>query len=148
MAADDITEEFDDDLDPDIDEIDDEDIDEDFDEETDDDDVVEDDLLVDDGEDSEADLDDDGDEDDEDDEDDRDEALEELEAAELEIEDDPETLLVDEAAEIREMRRDELGIGGTAREQSADEFVCTECFLVKKVSQLANKKRRICRDCI
>lgn len=148
MAADDITEDFDDDLDPDIDEIDDEDIDEDFDEETDDDDVVEDDLLVDDGEDSEADLDDDGDEDDEDDEDDRDEALEELEAAELEIEDDPETLLVDEAAEIREMRRDELGIGGTAREQSADEFVCTECFLVKKVSQLANKKRRICRDCI
>ena len=40
----------------------------------------------------------------------RDEALEELEAEELEIEDDPETILVDEAAEIRSMRRDELGL--------------------------------------
>ena len=66
----------------------------------------------------------------------------------VKIEDDPETLLVDEAAEIREMRRDELGIGTNAREQSSDEFVCTECFLVKKVSQLANKSRRVCRDCV
>ena len=55
---------------------------------------------------------------------------------------------MDEAAEIREMRRDELGIGANAREQTPDEFVCTECFLVKKVSQLANKSRRVCRDCV
>ncbi len=152
MAADDITEDFDEDLD--VDDIDEEDIAEDFVDDDDDEEeieVVDDDALegdaVDDDEDD--DFDDDDEDDDEDDEEaDRDEALEELEAAELEIEDDPETLLVDEAAEIREMRRDELGIGGSAREQSADEFVCTECFLVKKVSQLANKKRRVCRDCI
>jgi hypothetical protein len=28
-----------------------------------------------------------------------------------------------------------------------DEFTCTSCFLVHHRSQLANEKRRICRDC-
>lgn len=148
MAADDITDDFDDDDELDIEDIAEDDLADDFDDD-------EDEVVVDDDDDDVADeVDDDFDDDeedegdDEDDEEDRDEALEELEAAELEIEDDPETLLVDEAAEIREMRREELGIGGSAREQSADEFVCSECFLVKKTSQLANKKRRVCRDCV
>ncbi len=138
MASDDITEDLEE-----LEELD-EELDEDLDEELDEDLDDEDDF----GDDDDDEFADDDDEDDSDDEDEPDEALEELEAAELEIEDDPETLLVDEAAEIREMRRDELGIGANAREQSPDEFVCTECFLVKKVSQLANKSRRICRDCV
>jgi hypothetical protein len=29
-----------------------------------------------------------------------------------------------------------------------DEFVCRSCFLVKHSSQLANKKRGLCRDCV
>jgi hypothetical protein len=28
------------------------------------------------------------------------------------------------------------------------EFVCQSCFLVKHQSQLADKERQICRDCI
>ncbi len=29
-----------------------------------------------------------------------------------------------------------------------DEFVCSSCFLVKHPSQLADKKKKLCRDCI
>ncbi len=29
-----------------------------------------------------------------------------------------------------------------------DEFVCRSCFLVKNVAQLADRKRRLCKDCI
>jgi len=76
-----------------------------------------------------------------------DEALEELEAAELEIEDDPATLLIDEAAEIREMRREELGLT-SGQDIQTGEFVCSECFLVKAGTQLANKARKICADCV
>ena len=76
-----------------------------------------------------------------------DEALEELEAAELEIEDDPATLLIDEAAEIREMRREELGLTG-GQEMQSGEFVCSECFLMKAGTQLANKSRKVCADCV
>jgi hypothetical protein len=32
--------------------------------------------------------------------------------------------------------------------KQADEFVCRSCFLVKKLSQMADKKRRICLDCV
>jgi hypothetical protein len=76
-----------------------------------------------------------------------DEALEELEAAELEIEDDPATLLIDEAAEIREMRREELGLTG-GQEMQSGEFVCSVCFLMKAGTQLANKSRKVCADCV
>lgn len=30
----------------------------------------------------------------------------------------------------------------------ADEFICASCRLVKKKSQLADRKRRLCRDCV
>jgi hypothetical protein len=76
-----------------------------------------------------------------------DEALEELEAAELEIEDDPATLLIDEAAEIREMRREELGLTA-GQDMQTGEFVCSVCFLMKAGTQLANKTRKICADCV
>jgi hypothetical protein len=32
--------------------------------------------------------------------------------------------------------------------KQADEFRCTNCFLIKKTSQLADPKRQLCRDCV
>lgn len=79
-----------------------------------------------------------------------DEALEELEAEELELleEEVAETLLVDEAAELRAIRRAELTLDTDAQEIRGDEFVCSSCFLVKRISQLGDKRRLICKDCL
>lgn len=78
-----------------------------------------------------------------------DEALDELEAEELELIDDEvsESLLVDEAAELRAIRREELTLNVDAQAVRAGEFVCQLCFLVKRSSQLANRKKMICFDC-
>lgn len=55
---------------------------------------------------------------------------------------------------------DEESVFDMAREESpgpiavrtvprkADEFVCSSCHLVKHLSQLADRKRRLCRDCV
>jgi hypothetical protein len=92
--------------------------------------------------------------DDEDDDDDHDEetaeALEELENQELQLLDDEanEAMLVDEVAELRAMRREELTMNVDAQSQKADEFVCQSCFMVKRTSQLANKRKMICFDCV
>jgi hypothetical protein len=105
-------------------------------------------VVVDDEDDDEDDADD---ADDDEDDDDDDEALDELEAEELEMLTDDEsieTLVVDEAAELRAIRRAEIAMEGEVVDgAAADEFVCTSCFLVKKTSQLTNKRKRICRDC-
>ena len=104
------------------------------------------------------DLDGDDDTDDSDDSDDSDdddeeeaEALDELEAEELEMlteDESVETLVVDEAAEMRAIRRAEIAMDrDAADEATSDEFVCSSCFLVKRTSQLANKRRKICADC-
>ena len=88
---------------------------------------------------------------DDDDEDDDREALDELEAEELEMltdDEESETLIVDEAEELRAIRRAELALesdGVGARAQ--DEFLCEGCFLVLKRSQLAAGRRSLCRDC-
>ncbi len=93
---------------------------------------------------------DDADDDDKTPEDDT-KALDELEAEELEMlteDESVETIVVDEAAEMRAIRRAELSMeGDSADEASAEEFVCTSCFLVKRTSQLANKRKKICLDC-
>lgn len=77
------------------------------------------------------------------------EALDELEAEELELLDEEveDALLVDEAAELRAIRREELTLNVDAQAPRSDEFVCRSCFLVKRSSQLANKRKMICRDC-
>ena len=80
-----------------------------------------------------------------------DEALDELEAEELEMlteDETSETLVVDEAAEMRAIRRAELAMDqqGVA-EATEGEFVCSSCFLVLKSSQLANPRKKICKDC-
>ena len=80
-----------------------------------------------------------------------DKALDELEAEELDMLTDDEaseTLVIDEAAEILAIRRAELSLSGDeVGEARSDEFVCTSCFLVKKSSQLSDKRKKICLDC-
>lgn len=113
-----------------------------------DDDIEETDVIdeIDEVDDDDADA---GDDTEDDDEIEADEALEELEAEELELlaEEAADALLVDEATELREIRRAELGLNIGAQEARLDEFVCSLCFLVKRTSQLANKRKLICRDC-
>ena len=79
------------------------------------------------------------------------EALDELEAEELDMlteDETSETLVIDEAAEMRAIRRAEIAMEvESVDEATPDEFVCTNCFLVKRSSQLANKRKKICRDC-
>lgn len=79
------------------------------------------------------------------------EALDELEAEELDMltdDETSETLVVDEAAEMRQIRREELAMDRKGADEATEgEFVCTSCFLVLKTSQLADGRRKICRDC-
>ena len=108
----------------------------------------------------EADVDADDDEWSEDDDDDSEDAeekgettedLDELESEELEMltEDElSETLVVDEAAELRAIRRAELAMSDeTGSERGDDEFLCQGCFLVLNTSQLTDKRRKLCSDC-
>jgi hypothetical protein len=79
------------------------------------------------------------------------EALDELEAEELEMltEDEAaESLPVDEAEELRQMQRVAIELEASADAIGDDEFVCKGCFLVKRVTQLADKRKRLCRDCV
>ncbi|MBT8202752.1 MAG: DUF4193 family protein [Acidimicrobiia bacterium] len=45
------------------------------------------------------------------------------------------------------MRRAELALQKEADSVAAGEFVCSSCFLVKRTTQLANKRKQICNDC-
>jgi len=78
-------------------------------------------------------------------------ALDELEAEELEMltdDESDETLVIDEAAEMRAIRRAEIAMqNDSIDEPTSNEFVCSSCFLVKRESQLANKRKKICLDC-
>ena len=106
----------------------------------------EDDIVV-----EEDDLEDEEDEDEDEEHDDETaEALEELENQELQLLDDEanEAMLVDEVAELRAMRREELTMNVDAQIQKPDEFVCQNCFMVKRTSQLANKRKMIRLDCV
>ncbi len=78
------------------------------------------------------------------------EALEELETQELKLNEDEESeaLLIDEVKELRAMRREELTMNVDAQVQKSDEFVCQSCFMVKRMSQMANKRKMICQDCV
>jgi hypothetical protein len=93
--------------------------------------------------DTDADSDDDGEE--------TTEALDELEAEEREMlteDESDEAIVVDEAAEMRAIRRAEISMDEESADSAhSDEFVCSSCFLVKKNSQMANKRRKICFDC-
>jgi hypothetical protein len=79
------------------------------------------------------------------------EALDELEAEELEMltdDESSEALVVDEAAEMRAIRREELAMDRSGADEATEgEFVCSQCFLVLKTSQLADARRNVCNDC-
>ena len=77
------------------------------------------------------------------------EALEELESEELKLLDEEvsDALLVDEVKELRAIRREELTMDVDAQVARSDEFVCQSCFLVKRTSQLANRRKMLCADC-
>lgn len=138
-----------DDLDPDEDlEEDDLDPEEDIDE---DDDLGDGDLDDDDLDEDDIDGDDQDEDDDEDDEDDQKTVtLDALEAEELETVEtnDPATILVDEASEIKALRRKEMAIDVEADSRRVDEFVCTSCFLLRKNVQLADPENTLCADCV
>ncbi len=79
------------------------------------------------------------------------EALDELEAEELEMlteDEEAESLPVDEAEELRQIRRAAMSLESAADTAGAGEFVCSSCFLVKAGSQLADRRRKLCRDCV
>jgi hypothetical protein len=79
------------------------------------------------------------------------EALDELEAEELDMLTDDEaaeSLPVDEVEELRKLRREAIELELEADAVGEDEFVCSNCFLVKRVTQLADKRRKLCRDCV
>lgn len=135
-------------LDPDEDIEEDEDLDPDEDIE-DDDDLDDDEDGLDDDDIDGDDEDEDGD-DDEDDEDDQETVtLDALEAEELDTVEtnDPATILVDEASEIKALRRVEMAIDVEADSRRVDEFVCTSCFLLRKNVQLADPENMLCADC-
>ena len=79
------------------------------------------------------------------------EALDDLEAEELEMltEDEAsETIVVDEETQLRDIRRAQLSMeAGVAGGATDGEFVCSVCFLVKKSSQLASRRKKVCLDC-
>lgn len=78
------------------------------------------------------------------------EALDELEAEELEMlteDEEAESLPIDEAEELRQIRRAAMSLESSADTAGEDEFVCSACFLVKAGSQLADKRKKLCLDC-
>jgi hypothetical protein len=79
------------------------------------------------------------------------EALDELEAEELDMLTDDEaaeSLPVDEVEELRKLRREAIELELEADAVGEDEFVCSNCFLVKRTTQLADKRKKLCRDCV
>ena len=78
------------------------------------------------------------------------EALDKLEAEEREMltEDEAaEALPIDEAEELRQLRMEAIALETGAESAQEDEFVCSNCFLVKRTSQLANRRKKLCKDC-
>jgi hypothetical protein len=74
-------------------------------------------------------------------EDDVEESLDEILKSRMVVEDEPED---DEGVDVE----DRTEKPDTVLPKQADEFRCTNCFLIKKTSQLADAKRQLCRDCV
>lgn len=84
------------------------------------------------------DEDEDEDEEDDDDEDDVEASLDEILRERLVVVEDDDDEVDDEKADIT----------GRVLPRQPDEFVCQSCFLVKSHTQLANKEKEFCRDCV
>lgn len=70
-------------------------------------------------------------------------SYEEVFTKRAEGEDDEEESLLEMT---REERLDSLSVRAIPRQ--ANEFVCSNCHLVKHQSQLADRRRKLCRDCV
>lgn len=70
-------------------------------------------------------------------------SLDELLARRVDAGEDEEESLLDLSPEER---METLNIRPTPPQ--ANEFVCSKCHLVKNQSQLADRRRRLCRDCV
>jgi Domain of unknown function (DUF4193) len=81
------------------------------------------------------------DEDEEPDDEDVEASLDVILKERLVVEDEPED---DELADIE----DRSEVAERVLPKQPDEFVCRSCFLVKHPSQLADKKKMLCRDCV
>ncbi len=77
------------------------------------------------------------------------EALAELEAEELEMltDDEASEVMPVGQAELQALRREQMATEADAEGVGSDEFVCQSCFLVKRTSQIADTRKKICRDC-
>lgn len=71
-------------------------------------------------------------------------SFDEIVAKHVEVADD------DEEESLLELTREERleSLSIRAAPKQANEFVCNSCHLVKHNSQLADKKRTLCRDCV
>jgi hypothetical protein len=143
-----------DDLEDDLDSLDDELVDDELEEDDDDDDALESDIDLDEEEDDSEVLtaepgsvvekvgdDADEDEDEEPDDEDVEASLDVILKERLVVEDEPED---DELADVE----DRSEMSERVLPKQPDEFVCRSCFLVKHSSQLADKKKVLCRDCV
>ncbi len=74
-------------------------------------------------------------------EDDVEESLDEILKSRMVVEDEPED---DEGVDVE----DRTEKPDAVLPKQADEFRCSNCFLIKKISQLADSKRQLCRDCV
>jgi hypothetical protein len=83
----------------------------------------------------------DEDEDDEPEDEDIEASLDVILKERLVVEDEPED---DELADVDDRSESSERV----LPKQPDEFVCRSCFLVKHPSQLADKKRMLCRDCV
>lgn len=74
--------------------------------------------------------------------------LESVETALEELVEGPEVEEEEESALdlAAEERLETLSIRPTPKQPN--EFVCASCHLVKHLSQLANRKKQLCRDCV
>ena len=101
-----------------------------------------------------SDLDDDLEsEDDEDDEDDSedDDELSGLEVEELNMVEEgvnEKILTSEQAREVANFRREELSINPDDHAIRQNEFLCKNCFLVKRITQKSSPKSSICTDCL
>ncbi len=53
----------------------------------------------------------------------------------------------EQAKEVAGMRREELSINPDDHAIRFNEFLCESCFLVKRVTQRASPRSKICNDC-
>lgn len=67
-------------------------------------------------------------------------SLDEILKEKMVVEDEPED---EDASEV-----DDRNDPDRVLPKQPDEFVCSSCFLVKHPSQLADKKKKLCRDCV